>query len=207
MCREMLDGEQRIIISPLIKIEMLPLRRSMDAYSGLIFTSENGVRALAKTWDGRDLPAYCVGDRTANAARAAGFKALSAGGAADDLVMMIEDAGVAGRLLHVRGEHSRGDIATRLKQKVDEVVIYRQVAVPLTSESHSVLSGEQTVILPLFSPRTAQLFFKEAGQISAPLKIVVISKAVGNAVSGETVVAATPDAVSMVQAIKGRIDA
>ncbi len=213
MCRDMLGAEQQIILSPLIEIEMLPMQGSLAQYCGLIFTSENGVRAFAQAYGQRDMPAYCVGERTAKAARAAGLRALSANGSADDLVAMVMDAGVEGALLHVRGEHSRGDIAGRLGEQIDEVVAYRQVSVPLSEKAREILAGKHAVILPLFSPRTAQLFFRHDLQIKAPVQVVAISNAVNEAIldtnpveSIDILIAEKPDAAAMLRAIKGRID-
>ncbi len=213
MCRDMLGAEQQIILSPVIEIEILPMQRSLAQYCGLIFTSENGVRAFVQAYGQHDMPAYCVGVRTAKAARAVGLRASSANGSADDLVAMVMDAGVKGALLHVRGEHSRGDIAGRLGQQVDEVVAYRQVPVPLTEKTREILAGKHEVILPLFSPRTAQLFFKHDLLINAPLQVVAISNAVNEAILGtnpakniDILIAETPDAEAMLRVIKGRID-
>ena len=213
MCRDMLGAEQQIILSPLIKIEMLPMQESLAHYCGLIFTSENGVRAFAQAYGQHDMSAYCVGERTAQAAHAAGLRAYSANGSADDLVAMVKGADVRGALLHIRGEHSRGDIAGRLGQQVDEVVAYRQVSVPLSEEAREILAGEHKVILPLFSPRTAQLFFTQDLQINASLQVVAISNAVNEAILGTNLaksidifIAETPDAEAMLRTIKRRID-
>jgi uroporphyrinogen-III synthase len=115
--------------------------------------------------------------------------------------------------LHVRGEHSRGDIAGRLGEQIGEVVAYRQVSVPLSEKAREKLAGKHEVILPLFSPRTAQLFFKHDLQINAPVHVVAISNAVKKVISGtnhaESInvsTAETPDATAMLRAIKRRID-
>jgi len=213
MCRDMLGAEQKIILSPLIEIKMLPVQRQLTQYRGLIFTSENGVRAFAQAYGKHNVPAYCVGERTADAARAAGLRAFSANGSADDLVTMIKGADVKGVLLHVRGEHSRGDIAGRLDHQIDELVAYRQVPVPLCEKAREIVAGKRRVILPLFSPRTAQLFFKHDLQINAPLQVVAISNAVNEVILGtnpaenvDIFIAEKPDAAAMLAAIKGRID-
>ena len=45
----------------------------------LLFTSANGVRAAAQLTTSRHLPALCVGDATAKAAREAGFTRVERG--------------------------------------------------------------------------------------------------------------------------------
>jgi uroporphyrinogen-III synthase len=203
-------GDVPVVISPLMRIEQQPLDVDMTGYRGLVFTSENGVRAC------RDctLPAYCVGDRTAQAARAAGMRAVSAKGSADDLVRLIADQAIEGPLLHVRGEHARGDVAGKLRMlglRLDEVVGYRQVARSLNEQARKLLGGESIVILPLFSPRTARLFVADVGRIGAHVRVVAISKAVKEALLGsvfdDITISETPDAKGMIAAIQGRIDA
>lgn len=214
LCQEALGAQQLILQSPVIKIEMQAIAPVDAGYRGLIFTSENGVLAYAQAQTRMDLPAYCVGAGTAKAAREAGMQAYSANGSADDLVKMIQAADVQGSLLHIRGAHTRGDISERLGPNVDEVVGYRQIAQPLKSAALAALSGDRQMILPMFSPRSAALFFAAAGNITAPLSVVAISQAVKEAVIGSNPpknvsiqIAASPDANAMLQAVAGCIAA
>jgi uroporphyrinogen-III synthase len=46
----------------------------LDGVQALLFTSINGVRSFARVSTARDVPAYCVGDATAQAARDMGFR-------------------------------------------------------------------------------------------------------------------------------------
>lgn len=213
MCREALGAEQHIILSPLLNIEMLPIETPVTQYQGLIFTSENGVRAFALTKGYQNIPAYCVGKRTTKAASEAGLKTFSADGSADDLIAMIMAADVIGPLLHIRGEHTRGDIASRITVQVDEIITYRQSAQLLSDEARSALLGSREVILPMFSPRTAQIFFEQVKEVSAPFQVIAISEAVKSAILGSNPpkntgfhIAERPDAQAMVQAIKTYIE-
>lgn len=209
MCREELGAGPQIIQSPLLKIELLPIEQDVSKYQALIFTSENGVRAYVKSQGQVGLPAFCVGQRTTKAATDAGLKALSANGTADELVALVQGAEPDGPILHIRGEHTRGNIAQRIDAQVDEAVAYRQAPVNLTDEAQSGLQGDRAVILPLFSPRTAQLFFKLVTKSNAQLHVVAISEAVKEAILGSNPpenmvisVADTPDAAAMLRAIK-----
>ena len=203
-------GDVPVVVSPLMRIEQQPLDVDLTGYRGLVFTSENGVLACPDC----TLPAYCVGDRTAQAARAAGMRAVSAKGSADDLVRLIADRAIEGPLLHIRGEHTRGDVAGKLHSlglRLDEVVGYRQVAQPLNEQARELLGGESIVILPLFSPRTARLFVADVGRTGAHVGVVAISEAVKEALLGsgfdDISISSTPDAKGMIAAIQGRIDA
>jgi len=209
MCSEALGAGQQILVSPLMNIEFLTMPTVDAHYQGLIFTSENGVMAYAKAQGRKDLPAYCVGERTAKAARDAGLQAKSANGSADELVAMVQADSHGDLLLHIRGAHTRGDVAGRFGAQVDEVVAYRQIAMPLNDVAQAALAAGRVMILPVFSPRTAQIFFKAAGRITAPLRIVAISQVVKEAILGsnppENMIihtAAAPNAEAMLKEIQ-----
>lgn len=193
-----------MICSSLIEIEFLPNTPISAKNSEVIFTSVNGVNAC----QGSSNRAFCVGEKTTRAARDAGFDALSANGNAADLIDLITRK-AKGPLIHIRGEHSRGDIAKQLQ--CEEVIAYKQVAKPLSNEARKLLCGEQLVILPLFSPRTARLFIAEMGDVVAPIHIIAISDAVAHEVSGHKNIAITiadaPNADAMLLAIQGHYDA
>ena len=127
--------------------------------------------------------AFCVGDQTAIAARAAGFDATSAHGDADDLVAEIKRSGVRGPFLHLRGRDVRGEIAKRLVSaglETQEAVVYVQQAQTLDPAAQAVFAQEVPVILPLFSPRTVQILVQQMSKIMirSPIFTVSISAAV-----------------------------
>ncbi|WP_205859855.1 uroporphyrinogen-III synthase [Cochlodiniinecator piscidefendens] len=206
--------ELPIIQSPVMRIEdnIFELRRGM--FEALIFTSENAVNAAAAQEHLRGLPAYCVGAQTAKTAAEAGFDTRTGRGNAEDLIGFIQASDPRGLLLHVRGEHTRGDVTQGLERvgvRAREVIAYRQIPVAMNEAAKDALMGENLVILPLFSPRSAELFLKEAVEIRAPLSIVAMSEAVETVVSGsikaQIVVAKRPDADSIVEAMAGLLDA
>lgn len=204
-----------ILISPILRIEARPLARSFDDVASLILTSENAVRALASMGAKLPgLPALCVGDRTAAAARSIGLYASSVGGTSDDLVEAILCRPATGTLLHLRGAESRGEIASRLSaegREIDEVIVYDQKPQKLSLEAKRLLSGDMPVVLPLFSPRSAALFGNDTEHARAPLHLVALSLAVAERWSGPVperiVVAKKPNSVDMLdgiaQAIRG----
>ena len=66
-----------------------------SATDGLLFTSANGVRAFARLFADRNLPALCVGPATEAAARSAGFAdARSADGDAQALAGLARGSGL-----------------------------------------------------------------------------------------------------------------
>lgn len=210
--RRTLGADIRIVHAPVMaprfRVPALPGGR----FAAVIFTSETGVAATAAAAFGPRLPscAWCVGRRTAAAAAAAGFTPLAAATDADALLVAIREAGESGPLLHLKGRDSRGDLAARLTASgcaTDEAVVYAQEPVPLTDAARALLAGDAPVILPVFSPRTAALIARAAGQeLRAPCLVAALSPAVAEAAAASLspariVTAATPDAAGMHAAI------
>jgi uroporphyrinogen-III synthase len=207
--------ETQIVLSPLLVPDHLTPALP-DPVAGVIFTSETGVAALARLRPANGLPAWCVGDRTAHAARQAGYAARSAAGDAAALVAMILAEAPPGPLLHARGADSRGAVADHLTAagiRTTEAVVYAQRPAPLTAEARSLLGGVDPVVVPLFSPRSAGLFTAAAAAIAAPapLWVAAISPAVAAAAAAlrpaRQAVAASPDAASLLDAAEALIAA
>ncbi len=102
-----------------------------------------------------------------------------AGGTAEELVAALLQIRPNSPLLHLRGEHSRGNVAERLTElgvTTLEQSIYQQRLLPLTDQAREAAAGENTVIAPIFSPRTARQF-ADVWDGSAPLLLAAISEA------------------------------
>ncbi|SNS09165.1 uroporphyrinogen-III synthase [Antarctobacter heliothermus] len=190
------------VISPLFRIEATGPLPDASAAGGLIFTSANGVAVWLAQGGRRDLPVYTVGDATARAAEAAGMRAHSAGGAADDLIDWLIAHTPDLPLMHLHGRHTRGDVAERLTKAgltCGSAVIYDQPAQPLSAEARAALLGTTPVIVPVFSPRTGELLAQERAQ--APLLVAAMSEAVVNALGPlhkrDLKVAARPESEAM----------
>lgn len=180
------------------------------AYRTLILTSETGVEAAVRLRDaGNVLPdrAICVGDRTAAAAREAGMDAQSAQGDAEALIELVMSAEDTGPYLHLRGREARGDIAPRLAARgrtAESVIVYEQVSEKLTEEAMDTLSGDDPVLIPLFSPRSS-LLLAQQGHFQAPLFVIAMSPAVAAAAldlaPARVEVAARTDSLAVLDAI------
>jgi uroporphyrinogen-III synthase len=216
------------LIAPLMLTQFLEAKLPDGPMAGLIFTSQTAVEAatrnsarLAAAGAGAALRAYCVGARTAEAARAAGFEAVSAAGDADALVDLIlrdrqgfsgpiSQGLAAGRapLWHLHGEEIRGDVASQLRSagiNVCSAILYRQVPQALSDAAQALLTAGAPVIVPLFSPRSAALFSQNLPKDRAPLWVVAISQATADALGGlvpEGVrIALSPEAPAMLDAM------
>ena len=196
-----------VLIAPLLRIDQLDVDPAVAGLAGIILTSENGAVAAGRL-PGLPQRAWCVGDRTAEAAGEAGFDPISARGDADALVALILSGGETGPLLHIRGEHARGDVAGRLNAAgvmTRDVVAYRQTSQPLSPGALAVLAGNRPVILPLFSPRTVTIL-AEHGRFTAPVYLVAISQAVADVAARlhprSLLQADGPDATAMAGAVR-----
>jgi uroporphyrinogen-III synthase len=81
------------VIAPLLAVRVLAGESPVPAHASLAFTSRNAVAAWAGLSSDRALAVFCVGDATAEAARAVGFTDVhSASGDAGALAALIRDA-------------------------------------------------------------------------------------------------------------------
>jgi uroporphyrinogen-III synthase len=201
--------EADIRLNPLMEIVPSgppPELRDGDA---IIFTSANGVAAAGQ---GQGRAAWCVGERTCAAARAAGFSATVAGETADALVAHLAELRPAGRLVHLHGAHTRGDVAARLAGAGLSTVsrtVYDQVAVTPGPDLRAAL-GARRLIAPLFSPRSATLLASAAADLCPAFPgpeqtLLALSPAVRDALPmgwrAAAFVVQRPDATAMLDGI------
>lgn len=198
------DGPVEIIHAPLIAI--VPVDTICTTTDAVIFTSANGVSASERLGLPKGLSAWCVGSKTSDMARDAGFEPVTGPGDADGLVRQIIAANPRGRLAHIRGMHARGDISARLNaagMTCEDVIAYDQKALRLTQEAKSAISAQKCVVFPLFSPRTATILNGE-GPFAAAVHVIALSEAVKSAISPEiakqVTLAESPDGNEMVAA-------
>lgn len=149
------------VISPMQEMRDLAVEINLSGIKALAFTSKNGVETFARMSSAR-LPAYCVGEATADRARALGFEALAAAGNAASLRAMLPESGV----LHLHGRHVRQVLSTR------HCAIYDQVALPLGVEASEMVAADRLDAVALFSPRSAMLFAKTLPE-NIPTKLVL----------------------------------
>jgi uroporphyrinogen-III synthase len=143
---------------------------------GVLMTSANAARALTthpRRGELTRLTCYTVGNRTAEAARTAGFaETVSADGALGDLVELVAgkfDPSV--RLLYLAGEDRAGDLAGDLAKRgiaVETVVIYRAVAAEKLPPHLTQALRESTLDAALhYSRRSVATLLTFAGQAGA----------------------------------------
>lgn len=183
------------VISPILRIEPVPHdHEALISADGFVFTS---VHAIPAAGPGRGRLALCVGERTGETARQAGFDVRVGNGFAEGLLPLIEAATIP--LIHPHGRH----VAKRLP--VPNMVVYEQIALPLQENARELLGRDQPVILPVFSPRSAELLAKEVQNAMAPIWLVAISRAAMAGFHGpvtKAIIAKEPTSQAMVKEIR-----
>ena len=211
------------LIEPMMTIRLDGTARlDLSGAQAILLTSANGARALAASSPGpeaRRLPVLAVGPATAQEARDAGFASVSAAGGDVDALAALAAARLrpdAGRLLHVAGRVSTGDLVPLLSAAGFEAVrisLYDAVAARALSAPARRALEEQTLAgVALFSPRTARLFarlVRESGLEAAAgaLTAFCLSQAVAAAAAPlswrQVSVAAAPDVDALVACVAG----
>lgn len=194
----------------------------LNGVQALLITSANGVRALARRCERRDLPVLAVGDATARAALDAGFVQVeSAAGdiyALAELVRHRRDP-AAGALLHAAGTVVAGDLGKLLADDgfhVRREILYEaRTATQLTPQTATLLRQGKLDGVVIYSPRTAAIFIEvltavQLGAACGRLTAFCLSWAVAGVI--ETVtwrmvrVAARPEQAALVDMIADATD-
>jgi uroporphyrinogen-III synthase len=198
----------RCLVWPLTRI--VPLVGTLEVPEGteaILFSSANAVRAFAAAAPVRDLPALCVGERTAACARAEGFDLVqSAGGDAADLARLARESGHR-RFLHPRG---RDVTALQLGGVIVEAppVYAAEPAGPPPAEVAEALATGAIGVVTVWSPRNAAILHGWLTEARPPLgrtRLAGISSAavapLCDAGFAGVLVAARPDARALVERI------
>jgi uroporphyrinogen-III synthase len=219
------------IAAPMLRFEPFGFRDDEDVvYGAVIATSANALRAVEAGLAGSSLlklPLFAVGERTAAAARAAGFAEVVAGegdGAAlRDLV--IENAKAkklkkAKPLLYLAGEELARDLAGELANKGFEVVTqitYRMVpAKNLPGEVVDGFAAGRIEAVLHYSRRSARAFVDaaraggvEISALSLPQCCIspAVAEIVRDAGATQVTVAASPDENALFEALKRALPA
>lgn len=204
-------GPLDCMIAPLIAPQFLPAPPAPPC-TAVIFTSETGVQGavMAGIWANETRPAlaFCVGTRTASAAQAQGFRAMDAGGDWRDVVQLIAAHLPPTTLLFAAAAEAPSHLQNALHAigyTLHRHDVYRQNPQPLTPQAQRLLRGTGPVLLPLFSPRSAQLFCDAAAQITAPLWLATLSPQISAAFTAPVarqVVAHRPNSAALLDAMQ-----
>ena len=171
------------LVDPLLAVHDRSPPVDLAEVAALAFTSVNGVAAFARLSGDRDRPVFAVGERTARAAREAGFADVaSADGDVEALAALIlgRAARLDGAVLHPCALEPAGDLVSPL---VAAGLSARRLAVYETVDrdpSPSTLAGlDDLEAVLLHSPRAARALSGWLAERPAPgLRALCLSAAV-----------------------------
>jgi uroporphyrinogen-III synthase len=202
-----------VLVAPLMRIEPVAANLA-GTWSAVVITSANALQAIPATAD-KTLPIFAVGDRSADAARRAGFAEVSSSnGDIKDLVRLVAARAVPATapLLYLAGEDRAGDLIAQLAAHgidAEMKVVYRTVAQPFPPVLVAALeSGDVDAVLH-FSRRSAELFVEgvRASGVTGPAEDVrhlCLSSQVAEPLAGATgiAVAARPEEAALIALLR-----
>ena len=155
-----------VLIAPLLEIQFRAgADLSLDGVQAVFVTSANGIRALARRTNKRDIEILAVGAQSAETARQVGFANVRH---ADGDARALADLVIAnlkpenGALFHAAGAETRGRLAETLSAQgfvIRSEVLYDAVAAKALPPTVQAALAQGAVDAALFfSPRTAQIF-------------------------------------------------
>ena len=204
-----------VLVAPLMRVEPIAVDLA-GTWSAIVITSANALPAIPATADGvKTLPVFAVGDRSAEAARRAGFAEVSsANGDIKDLVRLVAARAVGAKapLLYLAGEDRSGDLVAQLAAHgidAEMKVVYRTVAEVFPPVLAAALeSGDVDAVLH-FSRRSAELFVEGArlSGVAGPAEDVrhlCLSSQVAEPLAGASriAVAARPEEAALVALLR-----
>ncbi len=195
------------VVSPALRLtardEALP---SLSGYSGLVFTSANGVRFFAEASDDRTLPVWCVGPSTASEAVRQGFSPVhQSSGDAHDLAHFIAHhwtQDTPKSLLHIANSAARGVVKAALSEQgfdLTFVPLYEaRPAASLSADAVDAISSGAPVTCLVHSAKGAEALAGLAKSLDlSNTRFVAISAQaaapLGNAGTGAISIASHPD--------------
>ena len=206
-----------VLVAPLMRIEPVAVDLA-GTWSAIVITSANALQAVPATADGvKTLPVFAVGDRSAEAARQAGFAEVSsANGDIKDLVRLVAARAVGAKapLLYLAGEDRSGDLVPQLAAHgidAEMKVVYRIAAEVFPPVLAAALeSGDVDAVLH-FSRRSAELFVEGARSsgVAGPAEDVrhlCLSAQVAEPLAGASriAVAVRPEEVALIALLRAQ---
>lgn len=168
------------LVHPLLATEAVDWAMPGDHPDAVILTSAAAVRHAGRRADAlQSLPALCVGEATAAAARAVGWQLPQAGPGTLQALLDAAAAGPHRRLLHLAGE-DRTEVQVPPGLNITVVIVYRAGLQPLPA-----LPAVDAVLL--HSPRTAGHFAAEWDRLGGSRAAIGL-----HAISAATLAAAGP---------------
>lgn len=190
------------LIDPLLEVRPVAGALDLSGFAGLAFTGPNAVEIFAGLSPERDMPAFAVGDATAEALTQVGFRQVhnARGDVAALARLMIEEA--KGRILYPAPAEPAAhlpDLVAPFGINLDARCIYETVPVPPLR----ALATPNLEAVMIHSPRAAHLLAEAAADRLADLVGLALSDACAAPLRTRSmkslVVAPFPDDASLVR--------
>ena len=203
-----------VLLAPLMQAERI-VADLAGIWGGVIVTSANAPGAIddAARPALLGLPVYAVGQRSAEAARAAGFTdVVSAAGDARDLARLIAQRQIPAKapLLYLAGEDRAADLIQALAARglaAELRVVYRAVTLPFPPALEAALEAGDVEAVLHFSRRSAQSYVagaRDAGIADPALAVLhyclsdQVAEPLRAAGAGQVAVAPRPDEAALI---------
>jgi uroporphyrinogen-III synthase len=206
-----------VLLAPLMKVEAV-MADLAGHWAAVIVTSANAPAVIAANPGGKALfalPAFAVGQRSADAARQAGFKHVTtANGDVRELVqaLIAHRTDNAAPLLYLAGEDRAVDLVGELAANgiaVEMRVVYRAVTAPFPPALIAALRAGQVDAVLHFSRRSADNYLagaKAAGIAGPALAVrhLCLSSQIAEAFTGahHVAVARRPDEAALIELLQ-----
>jgi uroporphyrinogen-III synthase len=206
-----------VLLAPLMKVETVAADLA-GHWAAVIVTSANAPAAIAADPEGKvllALPAFAVGQRSADAARQAGFKDVTtANGDVRDLMqtLIARRTDTAAPLLYLAGEDRAADLVGELAAHgiaAEMRVVYRAVTTPFPPALIATLRAGQVDAVLHFSRRSADNYLagaKAAGIAGPALAVrhLCLSAQIAEAFTGarHVAVAKRPDEAALIELLQ-----
>ena len=204
-----------VLVAPLMKVEAVAADLA-GQWAAVVFTSANAPAAIAANPGGKALlalPAFAVGQRSADAAGQAGFTHVTtAGGDVRDLVQTLIAHRTDTALLYLAGEDRTADLVSELAAHgiaAEMRVVYRAVTAPFPPALIAALRAGQVDAVLHFSRRSADNYLAgaKAAGISGPalaVRHLCLSTQIAEAFTGarHVAVAKHPDERALIELLQ-----
>jgi len=199
-----------ICISPIIKIKPLIVDVDVSQFDGIIFTSENAVKAFNKLDIITKKDVFCVGRQTAKFARGIGLHVTQIAKDTTYLIAFLKKNKSQARLLYLCGDNISVDLTKALftsSISVSSKVVYEQVPIKLTRDAIKILSQEVPLLIPIFSERSGHLLSKQfTKKMISPRIAVCLSHQIANNIAqyeyDKVLTSQNPDMDSLIALLK-----
>ena len=183
----------------------------------LVFSSAHAIRAFCSQSTPRDLPVFCVGQRTAELARQHGFKDVTAAGGTFDALVATICAAKPCAVLYLRGRDVIGDMTSALAAHgIDCISQIVYAAEPAGPPEHTVTQAFQAgsiEAITIWSRRNADLLDESIRARSdwkiADSTVIAISDnaaaPLGSTGFRRIIVASRPNATQMIAEIRAAL--